>query len=194
MARKCLNLDTNTKLLLFFGQIKEAKGLDVLLDAFPKILLQHPNTTLLIAGRPWKENFAKYTKKINQLKIEKNCILHLKFISDDDIPYYFCSPDIIVLPYKKIYQSAVLLMAMSYGKPILSSDLTATKEIINDKKTGFLFSSEDPSSLAKQAIYILNNPNEAERVAENGQQLMIKSHDWHHIGELTLMCYKQGLH
>jgi len=114
-ARRKLALERFGKLILFFGSIKRVKGLDTLLAAMPEILRVHPDATLVIAGRVWKDDFAAYEKLICQLGVGDRVEARLRFRPEDEAALSFQAADVVVLPYRKIYQSGVLLMAMSFG-------------------------------------------------------------------------------
>ena len=118
-----------------------------------------------------------------------HCILHTRFIEHDDVAHYYCASDLVVLPYKKIYQSGVLMMALSYERPALTSDLPPLKEVINDNQNGFLFKTEDVDSLANNLDRILSDKNLLEQVRTEGAKLIKTKYDWSEIGELTKDAY-----
>ena len=69
-SKKKLNLPENKKIILFFGLIKEVKGLEVLLKSLKKVIEQHKDIRLLIAGKIWKNDFSKYQKIIDEKKVK----------------------------------------------------------------------------------------------------------------------------
>jgi len=190
-ARKHLKLHQHNKIILFFGQIKAVKGLDILIRSIPGVLKSCPELKVLIAGKPWKTEMVDYRKLIDKLNVHDYFIIHEKYIPDEEVPFYFSAFDLIVLPYRKIYQSGVLLKAMSYAKPVLASDLPGMRDVITDGKTGFLFKSEDVNSLADKLSFILKRPEKREVVALNGKKMMIEKYSWKVIGEKTLKCYSE---
>ena len=104
--------------------------------------------------------------------------------------HYYCAADLVVLPYKKIYQSGVLMMTLSYGKPVLASDLPPLKEIVADMQTAFLFESENSTLLAEKINLILLDPKKLEEVRVNGQELINVRYDWDEIGRQTKQAYQ----
>ena len=118
------------------------------------------------------------------------CLLHTKFISHADVEHYYCAADLVVLPYKKIYQSGVLVMTLSYGKPALVSDLPSLKEVVMDMQTAFLFESENPTALAEKLNLILVDSEKLEKVRINGEELIKTKHDWNEIGRQTKQVYQ----
>lgn len=189
-SREYLALPKNKKILLFFGMIKKVKGLDVLLESLAKVVVLDSDIVLLIAGSPWENDFESSEEIIRDRNLSKHIILHKRFISHDDVEHYYCASDLVVLPYKQIYQSGVLMMALSYGKPVLASDLEPFKEVITDNKDGFIFKSEDTDDLTKKISVILSDKTNLERVQQNGKTLINMKFGWDAIGRLTKMAYQ----
>jgi len=190
LSRSSLGLLAGSKVILFFGQIKEVKGLDLLLDAMPAVLANVPEAILLVAGRPWKCEFSRYQQQIDRLGIEANCVTHIRFIPDNEVANYYAAADIVVLPYRCIYQSGVLLMAMSYQKPVLVSDLPGMLDIVQDGVTGFVFKKNDKDSLAEKLSTVLVEDGMRHCVSENGYEYVVNHHDWNAIGHQTAALYK----
>jgi D-inositol-3-phosphate glycosyltransferase len=190
-ARSHLGIDLGAKVILFFGQIKHVKGLDLLLEAMPDLLRKHPDALLLIAGKPWKTDFSMYEKQMRRLKIRKNCVTHIRFIKDEELPNYYAAADLVVLPYRRIYQSGVLLMAMSYSKAVLVSDLPGMTEIVNDGDTGLVFNQGDVASLAEKLEEALTNTRVREHVAEQGFCKVRDNYGWDVIGAKCSEIYAQ---
>lgn len=150
--------------LLFFGQIKEVKGLDILIKSMPFLPEQ---IHLVIAGKPWKNDFHPYEDLINQLGLEQRIIKLIKFVEDQERDLLFSACDLLILPYKKIFQSGVMLMAMGFKIPIIASDLLPMKEMITDEKTGYLFASENERSLSDVIIKAIANKENLSQVTDN---------------------------
>jgi len=189
-SRKQLGIPNNKKVLLFFGMIKKVKGLEVLLQALKNVIKENPDVLLVIAGKPWENNFTTYQRIIDENNLANYCLLHTKFIPHADVEHYYCAADLVVLPYKKIYQSGVLMMTLSYGKPALVSDLPPLKEVVTDMENAFLFETENSTSLAKKINLILLDPEKLEQVRKNGEDLINTKYDWNEIGRQTKQAYQ----
>ena len=170
--------------------IKKVKGLDVLLQSFKTVVATNPDTVLLIAGNLWENDFADYQEIIDKNNLTEHIILHTKFIPHDDVEHYYCASDLVVLPYKKIYQSGVLMMTLSYERPALVSDLPPLQEVVIDNENGFLFKSEDVNDLAEKINLILSDQENLERVRKNGSTLINTKFGWDEIGRLTKLAYE----
>ncbi|MBI1911523.1 MAG: glycosyltransferase family 4 protein [Deltaproteobacteria bacterium] len=190
-AKEKLGLKGEGPFLLFWGQIKEAKGLDILVDALPAVVKKIPSLRLLIAGKVWRNDFSKYQAMIDKYGIAENVISRIEYIPDELVDYYYNASDLIVLPYRLIYQSSVLLMAMSYGKAVIASDLPGMLEIIKDNSNGFVFRTNDHEHLSKRLIEILSNPAHLEKIAKSGFDTAVTRFDWNDIGVSTLNAYKK---
>ncbi|RDH81209.1 MAG: glycosyl transferase [endosymbiont of Galathealinum brachiosum] len=190
LAREKLGLSVDDKVLLFFGQIKKVKGLDILLKSLPRVIKIHPDLKLVIAGKVWKDDFSIYKKLISDNKLENYVISHIRYISDSDVANYYLSADLVVLPYRKIYQSGVLLMAMSYGVPVLASDILGMTEIVQDGNNGFLFVSEDVNNMSMRLKKILMNPKDLTKMGVAGHKTVVTEHDWSQIGSMTCKVYE----
>ena len=189
-SRDQLNLPKDKKILLFFGMIKKVKGLDVLLKAFQDIVLEFPEIILLVAGKPWHDKFDEYQYLIDEYNLTNNVILHTKFISENQVSLYYSSCDLVVLPYTKIYQSGVLMMALSYERPVLVSDLSPLEELITNNVNGFTFQTENSADLSKRLKKILFDKENLDRVTKNGVELISSKYNWNKIGRLSKKIYQ----
>jgi len=149
-----------------------------------------PDIVLLIAGKSWEDDFNIYQEIIDREGLNENCIIHNKYIPSEDVAHYFCSSDLSVLPYKRISQSGVLMMAMSYNSAVLTSDLLPFTEIIVDNETGFLFESENVKSLSDKIISILKDDSSVSKVREKGMNLIKTEYNWNRLGALSKEVYQ----
>lgn len=177
--------------LLFFGQIKRVKGLDILLKAI-KIVKDkgYNNIHLTVAGKAWKSDLDYYIELINELGIQNEVETNFRYIPDDQVASFYAKADLVILPYTEIYQSGVILLTMSYGKPVLCSDLDAFKEIVVDEQTGFLFKNKNEIDLANKIIYLYNHQEIINQVTSNSSILMDTKYDWINIGRKTVDFYR----
>lgn len=192
-ARRRLGLPPDDPVLLFFGQIKEVKGLDLLIEAMPAILQVHPRVHLVIAGRPWKTDITPLVDRIAALGIQDQCLCRFDYIPDQDRATYYRAADLVVLPYRKIYQSGVLLMAMSYGNAVLVSNIPGMTELISHAVNGFVFQSGSPASLAEVAAEALSDASRLQAVSSHGRDMIIRDFSWTSIGKTTRELYSELL-
>jgi D-inositol-3-phosphate glycosyltransferase len=189
-SKEQLGIPNNRRILLFFGMIKKVKGLEVLLSALKGVVKKNPDVLLVIAGRVWENDFSAYQKIIDENNLSEYILLHTKFIPQEDVEHYYCASDLVILPYKKIYQSGVLMMTLSYERPALVSDLPPLKEIISDTENGFLFKAENVSDLTAKLNSILSDEGLMEEVRVKGAELINTKYDWGEIGRQTKQAYQ----
>ena len=192
-ARKKLNLPAEKQLILFFGQIKKVKGLDVLLKAFALLRKKNANVQLLIAGQTWKMEEEEFLAIIKENKMEDDCILRLEYIPNDSIPYYFKATDVVVLPYRKIYSSGVLIRSLDYGAAIIASDLAVFKDIIIDSENGILFQTENHEDLCSKMLTLLSDNLGAEKLRLAAKKTADEQFSWKLIGEKIKEVYTLSL-
>jgi len=136
-ALERLNLDPNYRYLLFFGFIRDYKGLDWLLEAFGDEKLRQFPVKLIIAGEFYTSS-EKYLQIIREKNLTKHVILRTDFIADHDVASYFGAADMVVQPYKSATQSGVTQIAFHYNKPMLVTDVGGLGEIIPHGKVGYV--------------------------------------------------------
>ena len=119
-------------------------------------------------------------------------LLRAEFIPDDETEIYFKAADVLVLPYRQIYQSGVLFLGYSFGLPVLAADVGSLKDEIVEGKTGFVFKPEDPVDLAKTIErYFASDlfPDLNSRAAGRYETYATEQHSWDVVGQVTMSVY-----
>lgn len=140
-----LNLDPKEKYLLFFGLIRDYKGLDVLLEALPSIA---DDVHLVIAGEVYGE-FQKYQEIIDKNNLAARVHLHLKYIPDHEVKYYFSIAEAVILPYKSATQSGIIAVAKHFQVPVVTTDVGGLREFINQPNEGLVIQNNSPKDIAE---------------------------------------------
>lgn len=177
--------------LLFFGQIKKTKGLDLLLQAVANVKKRGLKIHLVVVGKPWKTDINHYLGLIDQLNLADVVETCFKFIPNEKVADYYQAADLVVLPYTEIYQSGVLLLSMSYGRSVLCSDLPAFKEVVEHQVTGLIFKSGDIESLTDKIVEAVNCPDLLQKISAGAGRLMRDKFDWVQIGAETKRFYSK---
>lgn len=138
-AQEKLHLDPQYTYLLFFGFIRDYKGLDLLLKAFSRVKAsaEGKNAKLLVAGE-FYNNAEQYYQLEKELGLEGEVIWRTDFIPDDQVRFYFSAADLIVQPYKSATQSGVTQIAYHFEKPMLVTRVGGLAEIVPDGKVGYV--------------------------------------------------------
>ena len=134
-ARKALGIDYNDKIILFFGFIRQYKGLDLLLKAMAVNEIKEAGIKLMIVGE-FYEDAQPYHDLIKSLGIEASVILHTQFVPDSDVKKYVCSADFMIQPYKHATQSGVTPLAYHFEIPMLVTNVGALADTVPDGKVG----------------------------------------------------------
>ena len=193
-AKAKLGFSKEQRILLFFGQIKDVKGLDILLQGFALARKTDASLHLLVAGRLWKTDFSRYAKIIDEFDLQHHCTLHIRYIPDEEVAYFYKCADLVILPYRRIYQSGVVLEAMSFGRPVLVSDIDGMLEAVEDECTGFVFRNQDPEHLAQRIGEIFSVPGYSSDIAKAGLKMVSARNDWTSLGQQTLCTYQRAMH
>ena len=128
-ALEKLDLDPNYRYILFFGLVREYKGLDIMIEAFAGARKENKNLKLIVAGEFYTSP-EPYKKQIKNLELEDDIILHPSFIPDNEVAKWFCASDIVAQPYKTATQSGVTQIGYHFDKPMLVSNVGGLSEII----------------------------------------------------------------
>jgi len=177
-AGESVGVPEMAKVVLFFGQIKETKGIDHLIRAFPDVVGKEPEAMLVIAGKPLGVGRSFLSELIREQSLEHRVIVDARYIPDEEVPKYFECADVAVLPYTEVYQSAVLMLACSYGTPVVASAVGGIPEVITDGVTGYLVPPGDEEELAAAIVRSLQNPAESRRMGRRAQLLMEQEFSW----------------
>jgi len=144
----------HTLQLLFFGFVRQYKGLDVLLKAVG--ILKGCDIFLRIAGEFWHDK-QTYLSLINDLGIADKVEIIDRYVPDHDMSSYFTAADLVVLPYRETITSGVIATAYGYKKPVLATNVGGFFEVIQDGYTGKLVAPDDPQALADGILWFLSN-------------------------------------
>ena len=159
-AKELLHLDPETNYILFFGIIRDYKGLDLLLEAFSKMNRATKKIKLLVAGE-YYSNEEKYQIQIKELKLENDVIVVNQFIKDSEVGRYFCACDIVAQPYKNATQSGVTQIAYHFEIPILVTNVGGLPEMVPHGKVGYVVE-KDPKEITSALEDFYSQNKEAE--------------------------------
>lgn len=197
VARARLGIPEASKVVLFFGNIVQYKGIEDLLGAFAILRKTAPGIHLVIAGAV-KSEARQYWKRMDAcLDAMGRERIHTftQFIPDEQVQYFFQAADVLALPYRKIYQSGVLFLAYHYGLPVVVTDVGSLAESVREGKTGYVGPSCDPSGYAATIESFFNDPSfsDLEAVRERIRSYAREKYSWLKIAQQTAKVYAQVL-
>lgn len=161
-ARKSLGMDENKKTLLFFGLIRDYKGLDLLIDAFDTL---DESYQLCIAGECYG-SFDKYDKQIAASSHRQSIYSFIRYINDQEIPLLFSAADCLVLPYRSATQSGVVSVAYHFDLPMISTNAGNFAQSIGQPGTGIVANDTTSEALA-EGIHTFFSPGNEEKFRLN---------------------------
>lgn len=196
-ARQRLGIPGKDRTILFFGNIAPYKGLEYLIEAFRQIMAGGGEYRLIVAGNP--KNCESYwgaiRDSLNRHANRDRILQKIEFIPDAETEVYFKAADVVVLPYRHIFQSGVLSLGYSFGLPVIATDVGALREDIVEGKTGFVCRPEDAADLARVIEQYFSSDlyhglsSHRQEIREYARQ----RYSWDLVGELTKKIYKELL-
>lgn len=165
-ARKWLDISPTEKIILFFGFIRDYKGLDLLIKAMADKRIKAAGIKLVIAGE-YYSNQAAYEQLIAELGVADQLILKTDFIPDEEVKYYFSAADLVVQTYKTATQSGISQLCYHFEKPMVVTNVGGLPEIVQHGKAGYVVE-VDPTSIAEGILQFYSENREkdfAEAVA-----------------------------
>lgn len=142
-ARKKLGLNPSLNTILFFGLIRDYKGLDILLEAFNELDEKYQ---LVVAGEPYG-SFDKYRAIIDRSPAKERIHLFLHYIKDSEVKEYFSAADVAVLPYRSATQSGISATALNFGLPVIVTDVGGLRQSVGETGIGLVADRPEPSCI-----------------------------------------------
>jgi glycosyltransferase involved in cell wall biosynthesis len=188
-AKRVFSICPNEKTILFFGTIREYKGLRILIKATSKLSQVVPNVRLIIAGRPWGSSWKSYNDLIESLHLKKKIVSRLAYIRSDQVSLFFDAADIVVLPYLHFNsQSGVGLIALAKKKPVIVTNVGSLSELVyNDD---YIIPPGDVDALFQSLSKAFTTPGELEKLKKE-TEIISKKHEWNNIAKMTLDVYRK---
>lgn len=187
VARQHLHLDPDGKYLLFFGLIRDYKGLDLTLQALAHDDVRSRDIQLLIVGE-FYEPREKYDTMISELGLTDRVTIVDQFIPNAEIKYYFSAADLIIQTYKTASQSGVSQIAYHFERPILVTNAGGLSEFVLDGQTGYI-TEQDPEDIARSIVDYFANHREEE--FSHHMRLEKPKYSWKVFGDKIVALFDQ---
>ncbi|HIT48347.1 MAG TPA: glycosyltransferase [Candidatus Coprenecus stercoripullorum] len=162
-AAGILGIDPARKTILFFGLIREYKGLDILIDAFSGL---DDSYQLVIAGECYGP-FEKYRRKIDASPLRGNILVFDRYIPDNEVATFFSASDVCVLPYRSATQSGINSIACNFGLPVITTGVGGLKETIGARGTGITVDDISPEAIREAVVRFFTEPGIREEITDN---------------------------
>lgn len=159
-ARDILNKSEDEKILLFFGFVREYKGLRHLIHAMPAIVSALDNVKLMIVG-DFGSDREIYMELIKDNGIGQYVEMVEGYIPDKEVEKYFAACDLVTLPYESATQSGIVQIAYGFDKPVVVTNVGGLPDVVTNGKTGYVVEPKNPKELANAVIkYYAENKEE----------------------------------
>ncbi|MBN3034127.1 MAG: glycosyltransferase [Bacteroidales bacterium] len=176
-ARRMLGLSPEGRYILFFGFIRDYKGLDILLAAMASERLRNMDVRLLVAGEFYTDP-EPYRHMIRELGLEDRVIMANDFIPDSRVAEYFSACDLVVQPYKSATQSGVTQIAYHFDKPMVVTRVGGLPELVPDGRVGWVVAPE-PGEVAEAIVRFYLEGHEQEFISNMADEK--KKYSWERL-------------
>jgi glycosyltransferase involved in cell wall biosynthesis len=189
-ARAALGIDPHEDVILFTGMIRPYKGVDHLITAFRRILADRPQARLILAGLEWLDPFEGHAlTDFEQARILRSG----RFVAEHEIQVFFRAADIAAYPYQRILTSGSLMLALSFGVPVVSPQSAMAAEVLGGTAAGILYPHEtgpgdDAVQPLEQALRAVLGQKDAGRLPMIFRQARARAaqQDWQDFGSCVL--------
>ncbi len=176
----------------FLGLIRPYKGLSVLLDAWPAVRVAVPDATLLVYGR----SVGGDADAARAVGLERSggsgVVAEIRYASAAAFAGVLRRADVLVLPYRSIDQSGILLSALALGTPVVVTDVGGLREVVETADAGVVVPPDDPVALADAIAALLADPVRRARLARNGRVAAAGAYSWARAAARTEEIYRGG--
>jgi len=192
-ARASLKLSDMDNVALFFGFIREYKGLDLLLDAYEVCVRRGNPLRLVIAGAPRTPELGDYyRRRIGRITTDDSIMFHAGFIPSEKVATYFIACDVVILPYKEIDHSGIVHLAYSFGRPLIATNVGDFSEVIEDGKSGYLLKENNAECLSETTLEAFSNSTSLEDMGYYARKLSETRYSWLEIAKKARELYEES--
>jgi glycosyltransferase involved in cell wall biosynthesis len=179
--------------ILLFGKVKPYKGVDVLIRALALLSpTDSANCRVRVVGKPYMD--AELLPKMAASLGVGDCLqFDFGFVRDEDIPSIFAAASLVVLPYRRIDASGVLMTAVAAGRPIVATRIGSFAELLCDGTNALLVPPNDDQALARALHQIVSDAALHNRLAAGARQLRDATPSWTNIGRSTHAVYERAI-
>ena len=170
--------------VLYFGVVREYKGVDVLLEAMRHV----PDAELWVVGRPLGVSM----ERLRRLAPAGRVRFVDRYVSDAELPAFFRRADVVALPHRSVDMSGVLFVGLAFGKAMVMSDVGGFSELAGEHGAGRLVPPGDPEALGTALAELLGDRAERRALEERAASAAAGPYSWDRIAERTLDVYREA--
>jgi glycosyltransferase involved in cell wall biosynthesis/SAM-dependent methyltransferase len=185
-ARDILKIPKTKFVMLFFGGIRENKGIEEWLNILDDLLICEKDLFIVIAGACDTDNLKRRVVEFSN-KFKQNSLVRIEYIPDEDVQIFMNASDVGILPYKEITTSGALLLYMSFKKPVIVSDLEPIKELLQN--AGIYYKHGDSKDFQNIILKTKRGGYNLEELSQKVFEISQK-YQWDNIAEKTIEAYE----
>lgn len=181
-ARDRLQIGREERILLFFGYVREYKGLKHLLKALPMIVREDEHIRLWVVGE-FGADKDEYLRLVDELGVKGNVSVVDSYMPDREVEKFFAAADLVVLPYVSATQSGIVQIAYGFTKPVIVTDVGGLPDVVEDGRTGYVVAPERPEEIARAVVRFFHEKKE-QVMTENIKREAYRF-SWERMGEVV---------
>jgi len=183
------SLQEKANTILFFGRISPYKGIRYLIEAVPFIKKHIAGLKVTLAGE------GQYDFDIGALAADDTYRVINRFVSSEELARLVQESSIVVCPYTGATQSAVIMTAYAFNKPVVTTNVGGIPEVVEDQVTGILVPPRDPEKLSEVIIDLLKNTEKRKKMSRDIEAKYNKGvFSWDNIADMTIRVYQKAIH
>jgi D-inositol-3-phosphate glycosyltransferase len=191
-ARNKVGLPADAPIALFFGSIRPSKGLEVLLDAWSRVVERVPGAVLAIVGKPFKGlDVSQYTSMASRAGLDDQVVFRFGQAGAEETNSYYRAADVVVLPYHDIVTSGVLRYAYSSARAVVATAVGEHSVWVQPGETGQLVPPRNPEALASAVAAMLADRRATERTGLQALAYGRRHFGWADIASRTASLYER---
>jgi glycosyltransferase involved in cell wall biosynthesis len=187
-VRQQLAIAPDEVIVLFYGLIREYKGLQRLVDAFC-LLPPDSNAYLVVAGGGDESQLDLAREKLLSAGRLNRATLKFGYLPDPELANLINASDLVAFPYLHIYQSGALMLAMTYAKPVIASDIDGFQDYLSGQKNGLLVDTANTELFASELDNLVRHPRLRAQMAAIASSRCVAEFGWDRIAEQFKVIY-----
>ena len=170
--------------VLYFGVVREYKGVDVLLEAMRHV----PEAELWVVGRPLDVSM----ERLRRLAPAGRVRFVDRYVSDAELPAFFRRADVLALPHRNVDMSGVLFAGLAFGKAMVMSDVGGFRELVEDEGAGRLVPPGDAEALAAALTELVEDSAQRHELEQRAAAAAAGPYSWDRVAQMTMAVYREA--